>query len=191
MRAKDSEYGKSALFVAPHATPAWLIRGSDVGAPDYKFVEVDPDGLLSSDPFPENWPLSPFAKKEYLASLRLDPGYLKLANEIFFRATRRDDDLERGILEGIPLRHDGSPVWWTDLDRGPVKVATLFDLALLPNKPQPWKVGRGKKKAKELWLLSLAQWDSATFPPASKGGPPFVKGVSTAAERLRRRRKKG
>jgi hypothetical protein len=82
---------------------------------------------------------------------------------------------------------EGSPVWWTDLDLGPVKPATLFDLASLHALPQPHTYQKNKKKRK-LWLLSLAQWDSAEFPPESKDGPPFIKGVSIAKETRKRKR---
>lgn len=178
--ARDYEPSQT-FFVAPPSTPAWLSYGPGRGT--IGTVEVDADMLRSSDKFPPEWPLSDFSKSEYLKHLQADR---RTSEEVFFRATRRDDDLERGILEGIGVRHNGSPVWWVDLDSGPVQAATMFDLARLPNKPQPWTSGRGKKK-KTMWLMSLAQWDNAEYPPESQGGPPYTPNVSIARERKSKR----
>jgi len=189
MGARAKEQPQRITFVAPHATPEWLqfAAGPDIVVP---MVEVEADVLFTDDPFPESMPLSDRAKKSYYDALTMEP---KAATAIYFRAVTGRDDLEADLLDGIGVRHNGSPVWWVDLDSGPVETASLFDLQKLALKPQPWPKGvKSKKKPKHwLYLLSLEQWETATYPPASKGGPPFVKGVSTAAERLRRRRKKG
>jgi hypothetical protein len=149
-------------------------------------IEVEADVLFSDDEFPKWTPLSDKAKRSYYDALAMEP---RSANSIYFRAAAGRDDLESELVKAIGVRHHGSPVWWVDLDDGPVRAASLYDVQKLANKPQPWT--HGTKKKRPMWLLSLDQWETATYPPASKGGPPFVKGVSTAAERLRRHRKKG
>lgn len=181
-RARD--YETLTFFVAPHATPTWLSYAPGRGS--IGTVEVDASMLRSSGNFPEGWPLSDFSKKEYLTHLQSDRS---TAEKVYFRAARRDDELERGILEGIGVRHNGSPVWWTDLESGPVQAATMFDLVRLANKPQPWTSGRGKKK-KTMWLMSLEQWDKAEYPPESQGGPPYVPNVSIARERAKKRKRR-
>lgn len=177
-RARD--YESPTYFVAPHATPTWLSYAPGRGA--IGTVEVDASMLQSSGDFPEGWPLSDFSKKEYLTYLQSNR---RTAEEVYFRAARRDDELERGILEGIQIRHNGSPVWWTEPDDGPVQAATMFDLVRLANKPQPWTSGRGKKK-KKMWLLSLAQFDNAEYPPESQGGPPYTSSTAVARERRKK-----
>lgn len=189
MKRAAKEQQRTTTFVAPYRMPEWLqfAAGSDIVVP---MVEVDADVLFTDDPFPEWMPLSDKAKKSYFDALSMEP---KAARDIYFRAVSGRDDLERELLDAIGVRYNGAPVWWVDLERGPVRAATLLDLHRLASKPQPWPydVKKKKKPTKWMYLLSLEQWDSATYPPASKGGPPFVKGVSTAAERLRRRRKTG
>jgi hypothetical protein len=186
MKRSAKEQTPLTTFVAPHPTPEWLYYG---GGPDIVVptIEVDATILYSSDDFPDWMPMSEVSKKNYIETLSMQPS---AANGIYFRGSTGRDGLEAELLQEIGVRHNGSPVWWVDLDDGPVQAASLFDVQKLSTKKQPWPHG-SKKKKRVMWLLSLEQWESATYPPASKGGPPFVKGVSTAAERLRRRRKKG
>lgn len=185
MGRRAKEQPQRITFIAPYRMPAWLefAAGPDVVTP---MVEVEADVLFTDDPFPEWMPLSEKAKKSYYDALSMEP---KAAGDIYSRALSGRDDLETDLLDAIGVRYNGSPVWWVDLERGPQRAATLLDLHRLALKPQPWPydVKKKKKPTKWLWLLSLDQWDSATYPPASKGGPPFVKGVSTAAERRRRK----
>jgi hypothetical protein len=103
------------------------------------------------------------------------------------------------ILKTTTVLHEGSPVGWYDLDNGFVRGATLWDLAhLKQGVPQElgsagWEQFVEQENYEEyrrvapfigrpLWLLSEKQWDSAEFPPPIKHGPPFVKGVTAAAE---------
>lgn len=184
MRKRAKEQTPLTTFVAPRATPEWLEAYVGAGV-EVPMIEVDADILYSTDEFPDWMPMSEMSKASYLQTLKLQPS---AANGVYFRGSTGRDGLESELLQEIGVRHNGSPVWWVDLDDGPVQAASLYDIQKLSTKKQPWPHG---SKKRVMWLLSLEQWDTATYPPASKGGPPFVKGVSTAAERLRRRRKKG
>lgn len=196
---EDSTEYHSRFFVAPAATPRWLSTGHPRATP---VVEVDATPFLSPEPFPEDYPMSDFSKSEYLESFEMDA---VVASKVYHRAAERwgtgTDFLEGPMLRGVSVRHNGSPVWWVDLDKGPVQEATMLDLVRLTRYPQPWRVMKtgtyegqvvpprtwaGKGKPIRAWLMSLDQWDRAEYPPESEGGPPYVKGVSVARERRKR-----
>lgn len=96
----------------------------------------------------------------------------------------------------VTIVYQGSTVWLTDIDKGPVSICTLWDLIAVgahgiepKTKYGPSvefeRVGYlmvGKKRKKKLWLLSEEQWNTATYPPESQGGPPYVRGVSVARD---------
>jgi hypothetical protein len=163
---------------------------------DARTVRVDalmPDwfpgfvGRVTTPPYTED---DPQKKWDYLMNQRLrDP---TTTRGIYARAESRPRakkghpkphdafmaELFREAFRDITLKApDGSAVWWTDLDRGPVRIATLWDLVTLHRRGQP-QIDRGRA----LWLLSGDQWDKAEYPAPSKGGPPYIEGVSVARE---------
>ena len=99
-------------------------------------------------------------------------------------------------FDSIEIRHKGSAVWWTDLNSGPVRRATLLDL-MEQKQPLKHQVGRSVTKMVaekdyetyvDLWLLSEAQWEGdEDWPLPIEGGPPYHAGASKASEGRRRR----
>jgi DNA-binding NarL/FixJ family response regulator len=88
------------------------------------------------------------------------------------------------VLNCFDVRYRGAPVWWTDLDGGPIRIATLYDLA---KRPHPWtltsKLTGSRNSAgagRTLWLLTEEQWESGNYPPPEQGGPPSA-GASRGA----------
>lgn len=103
-----------------------------------------------------------------------------------------DDTVVTG-LGAISVFHGDSPVWWVDLDSGPVATVTLFDLAAI-EQPAAFREGVVMpplaREAGTLWMMSLDQWDNAEWPPESEGGPPYTPHVSVAHEAKKRAAKK-
>lgn len=87
------------------------------------------------------------------------------------------------ILKNTNVYFEGSPVAWYDLDNGFVRYASLWDLAhMKQGTEQAIDLEADPIEVRRLWLLSEKQWDEAEFPPPIKDGPPFVKGITAAAE---------
>jgi hypothetical protein len=182
-REAVAEASNKTYAIAPVSTPAWLLKSSD----KHQLVEID------ASTQPEKW------NYEHMGS-RLIPweAFIKFLAEptsapYWYRDAQRGlgwDGYMAGVaLTEIAVLHKGSPVWWIDLDDGPVMVATLYCLVMLGEYPQPMKTqaesndpNKAWGKEQTLWLMSLDQWDSAQYPPESLGGPPYVKGVSVARE---------
>ena len=199
--------------IAPQNTPAWLIAEQKFwlhGKP-YSAIEVD---VPEED---ETWvertsfsgaPVNAFPTWEDFRKDLFSQYPHTLAMPLMYREIRRGAAPEAGpiLLGAIGIRHNGSPVWWTDLDEGPVAAASLYDLA---RHDQPYTIPRKELRAdvfgvvegetdkekvkairkkimrfagKPLWLLSLQQWDDQEFPAPSQGGPPYIEHVSVGRE---------
>lgn len=210
--------------IAPQNTPQWLIpkRPAYLWSKAYPAIEVDvPEEY-------EEWAavLKPFGldpvtgphgvswadvRRDLFSSTPADYALPKLYRVVKRGPQARDvpiGDLAAAEgLKAVGVRHLGSPVWWCDLDLGPVAAASLYDLARFD---QPYTIPRKELRAdvigviegevdkevikqrrkkimqfagKKLWLLSLQQWDDAEWPPESQGGPPYTEHVSTARDK--------
>jgi hypothetical protein len=197
----DSGQWEEEFAIAPRYTPLWLqtelqadseepLMGVQIQLPPFEELR-DPmrgEGLPSTSLFPSD---QAEAEQEHWRAMLVGPatrkGY-RLTGDVPYR--------ERAwpvILKATTILHEGSPVGWYDLDNGFVRYATLWDLAhLKQGVPQDDASFSSTIEAERerlevflgrpLWLLSEKQWDSAEFPPPIKYGPPFVKGVTAAAE---------
>lgn len=136
------------LFVfAPPGTPFWLKQAK---SPSAWYVEVE--ACAENEDFDKagdgSW-------ATFLQSLR---GYS--ANTWYRRGEKKAPEDEG--LKAIGVRHFDSPVWWCDLDTGPVQEVTLFDLI----------DGVLFQDGRMLYIVSLKQWDNQLFPAPILDGPP-------------------
>jgi hypothetical protein len=208
----DSGQWEEEFALAPRYTPLWLRMELESTSSDDNpeglvgvQIQLPPLEELRDPMRGESLPSTPLfspetvdKQTEHWRAMLVGPatrkGY-RLTGEVPYR--------ERAwpvILKATTVLHEGSPVGWYDLDNGFVRGATLWDLAhLKQGVPQElgstgWEQFVEQEDYEEyrrvapfigrpLWLLSEKQWDEADFPPPIKHGPPFVKGVTAAAER--------
>lgn len=181
----DNEFPHGEPFVvyAPKNTPEWLIAGR-VDPHALPVIETwDGVEVVTTDEQPPKWPMSRQRDGSWGATIRWSNFVARLRDDLSTAQWRYDmrtlawldAKISRIGLAALEVRHYGIPVWWVDLDQGPQRAATLFDLVI---RKQPWKV-----KGRPLWLMSLQQWDNAEWPAESQGGPPYTPHVSVARER--------
>lgn len=162
---------------APEFTPKWLRFFAD-GAD-----RVDVDASALSEDIAK-WP----KLQRQLTSRTDELGYVSALADPSGPLTE--------LLDAMQLRHEESPVWWVGLDSGPQFVASLWDLVVGTVLDEKYRTigvcpqvlgligspiwGRyGLTPASDrVYLMSLAQWDSATWPAESEEGPPYTKHVS-------------
>lgn len=179
--------------IAPRFTPTWLkVRGQQEWFPvigfdnkvaGYHFEEgEEPDVVEIAFPPLDTEEFSRLTGSHDVAKLEKQWRNKLVNPDQVLKGYKKREAYEseqwRTLLQAIGVRHDGSSVGWYDLDEGFVRYATLWDLAHL----KQGMLITDLDENRPLWLLSEKQWDEAEFPPPIKGGPPFVKGITAAAE---------
>lgn len=166
--------GEEFELQAQHLSLSIPVPAGDADAPGGKKGEK-PDSLWARFLYTlatnKRWPYV------FLAPLRLYKHIGGPGQRRYMKATRK---VYRDALRAIGVAYKGSPLWWIDLDRGPVRAATLYDFAQPEKRVQP-PSGPGGEGL--MWLMTLEQWDTAQYPPESQGGPPYIKGVSVARQK--------
>lgn len=189
--------------VAPVRTPPWLYAKKPEGIgveaslkhdPSQPFIEIEPPIFDDLEGAPSTSRFTPRRLEVFVNNLTWWSG----VRDVYVRGSPESgidvqNETTKFLLKQIALRYEGDAVWWTDLDTGPIEVATLYDLIAWFQQPR-FFIPSGTEKKHRLstrhpaagmpsaWLLTLAQWDNAEYPPTSQGGPPYIPGVSAARE---------
>lgn len=161
--------------IAPRYTPVWLRTTPAATGAETSAAPEDPIVEIQIPVIEEDW------KPAWSGQSSPEENWRDRLMQESVRKIYKDGSKDN-VLEEIALLHNGSPVWWFDLDQGHVQGATLWDLANL-------KQGVSQNTRlmdpelirfinRKLWLLSEAQWDNAEYPPPIRGGPPFVQGCT-------------
>lgn len=206
---------RPTIVIAPRSTPLWLTVGASDKTLLFSIWGMRVPGIEVDIPEEnEGWSAGRVTWEKFRSEL-LSSAPEIISPQILFSDVKRgpkakglapDDRAFAEGLKAIGVRHLGSPVWWTDLDQGPVAAASLYDVARFD---QPYVIPRSELAAdligvaqgetnkevikamrqkimrfhkRPLYLLSLDQWDNQEFPAPSQGGPPYIEHVSVGRE---------